>query len=792
MTRITTRVLLSIVLGLALVLGCGGEHRAARDTYNRGVAALAKGELEDAEKLLLDARSQAGLDPALRFHAAYELGVAYAAHADKVKAGAEPDLAQALALAQQALSWFNDAARLRKDDTATQANLAVMRARVQALGDELRAGEGKLEARLDQLISDERDVLDEARAAWAQIQASGGTDPLAQQGPLTRLADRERGIVAEVGVVADMAADEIDAIGKKPEDQRTDEEKVRVVVLKNVDLYLLEARSRIAEARHKLQELAAEDGVGRAEAALVALKRAREQLLDPVTVLRGVAQEQVALAQETAYAGAATGAVKLDLAGPAPTPEQLPAWLAAPQIAGRQGTLRDRLLEVQARMQAGIEAGAAPVAPAPPGAPASPGAAGAPAPDPAQAKLLERVRAALPAVGEASAAMERARAALAEPKLAVAIDEERAALEALARAIEQFADLKQTIELAYADQKQLVTLLAPEAEKQLPADKRATDTRDALARNLARMPRLKELIADEVTALEAEVESSGAAAQPAPTPGAGSGSAGAPDPAQQAAEQLAQNKQRLTRAEELRGQAQAALDQLGTALARGPDPRVPAADGEAKLAELRRLFFSVIEHLQQLIRDQGETRDQTTSVDGMDPFGREAKLPGLIGRQTGHGEMATSITDALAAQADAAAQQKGPPPQGAPDPKALSAAAAEVRLAQGEMSDADRVLARARDATTTSERLLPATESQARAIEHLEAALRLLQPPQKQDPKPQDPKPQDDKQPGEQDKDKPQEPQAGGASQRAKDMDASRQKERRQREQAADPVDKDW
>ena len=789
----TTRVLLSIVLGLALVLGCGGEHRAARDTYNRGVAALANGELEDAEKLLLEARSQAGLDPTLRFHAAYDLGVAYAAHADKVKAGAEPDLAQALALAQQALSWFNDAARLRKDDASTQANLAVMRARVQAISDELRAGEGKLEARLDQLITDERDVLDEARAAWAQIQASGGTDPLAQQGPLTRLADRERGIVAEAGVVADLAADEIDAIGKKPEDQRTDEEKVRVVVLKNVDLYLLEARTRIAEARHKLQELAAEDGVGRAEAALVALKRAREQLLDPVTVLRGVAQEQVALAQETAYTGAATGAVKLDLAGPAPTPEQLPAWLAAPQIAARQGTLRDRLLEVQARMQAGVEAGAAPVSPAPPGAPAP---AGAPAPDPAQAKLLARVRAALPAVGEASAAMERARAALAEPRLAVAALEERAALEALARAIEQFADLKQTIELAYADQKQLVSLLAPEAETQLPADKRATETRDALARNLARMPRLKELIADEVTALEAKAESSGAAAQPAQPaqmPGAGSGSAGAPDPAQQAAEQLAQNKQRLTRAEELRGQAQAALDQLGTALARGPDPRVPAADGEAKLAELRRLFFSVIEHLQQLIRDQGETRDQTTTVDGMDPFGREAKLPGVIGRQTGHGEMATAITDALAAQADAAAQQKGPPQQGAPDPKALSAAAAEVRLAQGEMSDADRVLARARDATTTSERLVPATESQARAIEHLEAALRLLQPPPKQDPKPQDQKQQDPKQPGEQDKDKKQEPQpAGGASQRAKDMDASRQKERRQREQAADPVEQDW
>ena len=74
---------------------------------------------------------------------------------------------------------------------------------------------------------------------------------------------------------------------------------MRVVQLKNLDLYLSEARNRLSEARRKLQDLAAEDAVTRAEAALVALKRAREQLLDPITVLREVASEQLVLMQQT-------------------------------------------------------------------------------------------------------------------------------------------------------------------------------------------------------------------------------------------------------------------------------------------------------------------------------------------------------------------------------------------------------------------------------------------------------------------------------------------------------------
>ena len=761
---------------LALVAGCGGEHRAARDVYNQGVAALAKGEYEAAQKLLLDARSQAGVDPQLRFHAAYDLGVAYAAHADQVKLGDKPDLARALDLAQQALSWFNDAARLRKDDPNTLANLAIVRARVQAISDELRKGEGSLEARLDRLITDQRTLLDDARGAWLAIKQAGGADPLAQQGTLTHLADRERGIVAEAGVVVDLASDEIDAIGKKPDDKRSDEERVRVVQLKNLDLYLLDGRTRIAEARRKLQELAAEEGVVKAEAALTALKRAREQLLDPITVLRGVAQDELVILQETTYAAAAAGTLEL---GPdQKPPADVPAWLASPLIGERQGGLRDRLEEVRARLAAATEQPANP-------APATP-------PDPKQAKLLERVRIALPSVIEASAAMDRAREALGGDRLRPAIDHERAALVALAAAIEQFGDLKQTVELAYGDHHQLVTMLGPEAAKQMKADERAKETRDALARNLARMPRLKDLIADEIAGLAAQEAQLAQQAQQAPPPGAGSG---APDPAkqaEQAKQAIDQQRQMLARAEELRGQAQTALDQLAKAFATNQDPLAPANDADARLTELRKLLFSVIEHLQQLIRDQGETRDQTSAAHAEDPLSREPKIPGLVGRQSGHGEIAKAITEALAAQADAAGKAPAQPPQGGPDPKTLAAAAGEVRLAHGEMSDATRTLTKARDATTKSESLEPAVTSQAKALEHLAAALKLLQPPQdqKDQDKKQDQQQQDPQQQEKQQQEQEQKP--GGASQRARDDDARRQRERRKQESQGDPAEKDW
>jgi len=768
-----------------LVVGCIGEHRAARDKYNEGVAALAKAEYEAAEKALLDARSQAGVDPELRFRAAYDLGVAFAAHADQVKTGKDADLAKALDLAQQAASWLGDAERLRPGHAETKANLGIVRARIQAISDELRKGEGKLEIRLDHLIDDQRGVLEEARGAWLTIKEAGGADPLAQQGTLTHLADRERGIVAEAGVVGDLAADEIDAIGKKPEDKRSDEEKVRVVQLKNLDLYLLEGRTRITEARRKLQELAAEDGVARSEAALVALKRAREQLLDPITVMRKVAQDELAVLEDTAHSD--TKALQL---GDAAAPVVLPGWLEPQVIGERQAGIRDRLEEVRARLTAAVDAPAAPPAPVSP--PGGPQAAATP-PDPKQQKLLERVKAALPSVGDASAAMDRARQALAGKQIKQALEQEQAALEALAQAIEQFSDLKQTIELAYAEHQELLRLLAPEAAKQLDAARRAKQTHDALSHNLGRMLRLQELLAEEAAQLD---EQAAAAAAKADDPPKDPKQAEAQKQQQeQAKQQLEQAKQQLARAEELRGQAAAALGTLDKAFTANKGPMPPAKDADQKLTELRKLFFSVIEHLQELIREQGETRDQTSATNGEDDFTRAPKLPGLAGRQDGHATMAKAITDALAQQADAAGKQPAQPgqPQQGPSAKALASAADEVRLAQGDMGDAKNALVKARDAKNATVSLEPGVKSQAKAIEHLENALKLLQPPKKKNDKDKDDKDKDDKDKQQQQQQaKDQQQQQGGAGQRARDEDAKRQRDRRNHESQADPVEKDW
>lgn len=789
-----------------------GEHRAARDRYNEGVAALAKGDYDAAEKALLDARSNAGVDPELRFRAAYDLGFAFASHADHKRIGKDADLASALELAQQAASWLGDASRLRPDDADTKANLAIARAKVQAISDELRKGEGKLEVRLDRLIGEQRGVLDEARGAWLAIKEAGGADPLAQQGTLTHLADRERGIVAEAGVVGDLAADEIDAIGKKPEDKRSEQEKVRVIQLKNLDLYLMEGRTRITEARRKLQELAAEDGVARSEAALVALKRAREQLLDPITVMKQVAQDELAVLQDTARSdtralelapGAGAGKDAKD-AKDARAPAVLPGWLEPPVIGERQGGIRDRLEEVRTRLQAAADA-------PPPAANAPANASAAPPPqDPKQQKLLERVKAALPAVGEASAAMDRARQALADKQVKPALDHEQAAIEALGRAIEQFSDLKQLVELAYAEHQALLQLLSPEAAKQIDAATRSRQTHELLSHNLGRMPRIHDLIADELAQIDEQakqIEAKAGAAAAAAGSGAGSsagsaaGSAAAPgagsaqDPkqaeAEQAKQQLEQARQQMARAEELRGQAQTALAALDKALAGTGDPMPPARDADAKLAELRKLFFSVIEHLQELIREQGDTRDQTSAANGEDDFTRGPKLPGLVTRQEGHAQMAKAITEALAQQADAAAKQPAQGQGQGPNPKSLSAAADEVRQSQGDMADARANLVKARDSKTATESLAPGVKSQGKALEHLENALRLLQPPpQKNNQNDKDQQQQQQQQ--QKQKQQDQQPQQGGAGQRARDEDARRQRERRDRDAQTDPVEKDW
>jgi hypothetical protein len=392
---------------------------------------------------------------------------------------------------------------------------------------------------------------------------------------------------------------------------------------------------------------------------------------------------------------------------------------------------------------------------------------------------------ALPLVAEASTAMDRARTALAGKKLPDAAAAERDALIALAKAIERFADLKQTIDLASETQKQLVTLLSPDAAKQLPAAQRGAQAKDALDANTARMTRIKDLIAEELAKV-AEQEKQVEAA------GSGSGAGSAAQQAEAAKQQVDQQKQLYAQAEKLRGEAEQAIAQLDAAVKANKDPLTPAKAADAKLDELRRLFFNVIEHLQDLVRRQGETRDQTSAAQAEDEIARAPKLPEIEQRQAEHGQLAKAITDKLAEMADAAGKQPQQQP-GAPSPKNLAAAADEVRLGQGDMADAKGQLDKAVTTKNQSFSLDPAVKSQAKAIEHLENALRLLQPPKQPDQKDQKDQKKDQKdQKKDQKQQQQQQQQQGGAGQRARDMDAQRQRDKQQHEAQSDAVDKDW
>jgi hypothetical protein len=759
------KLLLSIMIVIAAC--SGGEHRDARDKYNDGVAALEGQKYEDAEKAFTQAIDDAGVDPELRVKAAYDLGVALAQHAKSVD-GAQPrDADKELQLLHEAAGWFQDSIRLASaaDKPEAQANLAIVMARAQALADEVNKGENGLQPRLEKLITGQRKVRDDVQKVWDDVVAAGAQgDPTAQRGAYETGATAERALLADAGTIGDMADDEISAIGAKAQDQRTDEEKARLIQLQNLDQYLQQARTAQSDARRQLHGLDGDQARRSTEAALEALKRAREQLLDPITVLREIAREQLELAQATDRAAQSDrDAHKLDRALGANAAKPLLVSERPAALGERQGHVKERIDEVAARLAAGAEHEDQ-------------------AKDDKEKQLLAHVKAALPSVREASDAMGRAQSDLAGGRSEEALADERAALVALAHAIEQFSDLKQLIDLTWADQGTVDQLIAsPPAE--LAPDERAREVEDRVARNLDRLGRMESMIKNEVAKAD----------QPAPQ------GAQALDP-----KQIEAMKAQLAEAETLRGQAVAAEQALSAALAApGGDPKPSSKETLDKVTELRKLFFSLIEHLQQLIRDQGDTRDQTATARGADDEARAAALPALVGRQAEHAQLGQEIADALAKQADAAQQQQQQPQQGAqqqgPDPKALADATDEMKQAVTSMQGASTGLGDAqKEAQTASVDLQPTLDDQQKALEHLENALRLLQPPPKQN---QGDKNDKDKQQQQQQQQQQQKKQQDDASaqeaqrraQQVRDNEQKREEKRREQQRSQpEPVDEDW
>ena len=761
-------------------VGPGVANEAAPETagltprarYNLGIGHLHAGAPDAASAEFLAARDDAGPDPELRYRAAFNLALALATG---VAADAPPE--DAIETLRQSAAWFNDAVRLAPpgDDDA-RINLELVSRRILVLADQLNEGD-RLEARLDRLIDDQRGIRDQVRRLLAAIEAEGaGSEPIGFKSEFDALAVRERTLMAEVGEGIDLAAEERLYIEQLAEEQRTPEQQSRAYQLGGVTDYLERARQSLSDARRLLRRLAGERAHRRGDAALAEMKRAREQLFDPVTVLKAVARDELELIDHTQALVAFGDAVRLNQ-GP-------PPWLTAKHLAERQQDAAARTGGVLGRFEAVMAAEQA-------------------AQDAQQARDLAAVETATPILADGLEAMRAAIAALEADDSGTAAPEQNRAVRALRDAIEQFAGVRDLIELAYAGQQGIITLLTP-AEDSPVAELSTTERASAIAgvadANVRRLTRLEGLLEEEADA--------------AATASAEEGEAASPE-AEQTREAAAR---RYELAENLRGKAVEGLATLTQEVTRleggvGDVNNARAAAGETvdALAELRRLFFSIVEHLRELHAEQANTHDSTAtlqfeaSADAADELAADLGL--AAGRQTEHADLADALAAALAEQADAAsttaaqgaaAEATGADATGADATAKLAEAAGEVRKAGGRMHSAGAMLdeAAAR-AVNMSPELEPALTDQTAAMEHLENALRALSPPDQDQQNQGDNQQQQQQQQAQAQRERPEDEemsqrQALRRLQAIRDREAERQRRRQEEPTRTDPVEKDW
>ena len=212
-------------------------------------------------------------------------------------------------------------------------------------------------------------------------------------------------------------------------------------------------------------------------------------------------------------------------------------------------------------------------------------------------------------------------------------------------------------------------------------------------------------------------------------------------------EQQQQMQQLFETAETLRNQAKQAEERLLQKVTEPPaegtdESIVPtviedatwgdlAEDAETakqSLEQLRILFFTVIEHIQELLKQQSETLDKTTDISSADASELELKLPPVIDRQRIHELTAEKLSEVLTKQAESLQNQQQQ--QGGPDPaemaKRYTEAASELQVAATAMRQAQS------DMQNDEHLFTEAIEQQNTAVEHIQKALELLQPPQQQ------------------------------------------------------------
>ena len=718
------------------------SEESVRERFNRANAALASGDLVTAATLLRDARREAPDDPELRFAATYNLGVTAVAQADEQQ---ESDKEAALTALHEAADWFREAVGMRPDDNSPRHNLEVTLRRALMLADELaQREEGKIEDVLEVLITSQRERSLVSAALLEEVVRSGELDSATRlESAFHAEATAQRVLLSEGDELAERIVRERDAIINMPEETRAPDEALRAAQLEGALVYLDSAIDRMGQTRRQLRQSRAERAYRRGAAALGELKRARDQLRDPVEQIGVLLEEVGGLIRSTAALVSKTRPVSEGALGGREADARVPAFLTKESLGEEGRRLEERVSELGARLGSAAEQAAAAPIEAPPGQPPAQGE-----PSPADREALKQALIeAAPIVVAAGASLSQATTEIEAGVLLDALGAENDAGKQLAQAQEAFFDLDQLLEVAHQDQSRLTNFVLEENE---PIDRTelAPALRELQTKNTARATRLVDLLArrraTRIAEVEAAVEQSG---------GTPSADPEAPDP-------VAMEQQRFEVAGQLLALAEGAMRETSDGLLPSTPLWEEAGGSSARardhLEAIRILFFTLVEHLRKLARDQvnlgddtlealalsvtesgameGEQADVDTAAVGAgtasqgstapaEPRGPDTteRLRALDGEQGSLEERAGTIADVLLEQAASAPAEAEA--QGQPDGDTLRRAAEHVASAQIAMRETRSIFGDPVGA------LPPATELQKQAVTELAAALALLEPP---------------------------------------------------------------
>ena len=786
-----------------------------RDLFNLANDELARGEYDVAIEGFSRARNEASFDNELRYSAAYNLGFAYAAKADSLGAidGLdEGGLESAIEWLSSSVAWFRDAVRQRPSLDEARGNLEIVLKRQLNAQDLMAQKFNTPERQLDALIAAQREIRESARALSQQIAGtSAERDPISFQNDFRSIARMQREAMTAGNLAAENIANAKALIESKTEEARTQEEAYRKFQFEAVIPLLDQARQYMGSARRQMRDMSMNDALRQTNKAFYALKQAREQLDDPLRILGHISEDEqnfVRLAEANAVFKSPERLAEYR-AKTQNSEASLPPWLNEALLSDTQQDVLERTKRVASFLEAVVSADVSGTEPS--GADAE-----------AAAEQRAQIGEALPLIRRAAEEMAAADGAVLRDDAEGALRHGAQSVELLALAMERFADLKHLVEIAYRSQKAMSGVVAGDIGSESPhllsREQQKELLSPALATNIERLERLSAALAKASAKAIAEVNK---AAQSAQGQAAAQGQGDALKA--QIDEQIAETQKFFEHAETLRAEAQAAMKRMaavvdaydaegmaGTATeGTGSGGIVPATAEDAvwgelseddelagsHLEQLRMLFFTIAEHVEELLRQQMSTLDTTTDVSTLAGDEQTLKLPAVVDRQRVHELTATQLARAITEQSEKMRAQAEQAPQGGEQAQEMAqrygqaaseieVAAASMRQAQTDLQSEDRLFSEA-------------LAQQKEAAEHLEKALEWLQPPQQQQQQNDEQQQQNDEQQQNAQQQKPQQKmskeQAEKKIEQIRSRDQARRKARESRNEGSGmPVVNDW